>query len=226
MFAVSTVCLVTAASAQVKLNGFGGYTFQDRFNLGGSYNGYSYSEGVLGEGAHFGGSIEFELRPNKSIELLYQTQSTQGYLRGGGFDFPANDVSVHYLMLGGLGYQPLSEVVSGYGGINLGGALLGGDASATKFAIGGKLGLLVNLSSTVGIKMGAQVMSMVQGLGGGFYFGTGGSGAGVSTYSSVYQFGLTGGLCIALQGRSTASAPKPPTGSGYPPPPPPPPPSN
>lgn len=222
----AAACLLSTASAQVKLNGFGGYTFQDRFNLSGAYNGFSYSEGVLGEGAHFGGSIEFELRPHKSIELLYQTQSGEGYLRSGPVDFGPYDVAMHYVMLGGLGYKPFSPAVSGYGGVNLGVGFISGDASATKFAIGGKLGLMFNASSTVGIKVGAQVLSAVQGAGGGFYFGTGGASAGVSTYSSIYQFGFTGGLCIALQGRSTASTPKPTTGSGYPPPPPPPPPSN
>ncbi|MEZ4738293.1 MAG: hypothetical protein R2818_02810 [Flavobacteriales bacterium] len=74
----AAACLLSTASAQVKLNGFGGYTFQDRFNLSGAYNGFSYSEGVLGEGAHFGGSIEFELRPHKSIELLYRPNPEKG----------------------------------------------------------------------------------------------------------------------------------------------------
>jgi hypothetical protein len=40
----------------------------------------------------------------------------------------------------------------------------------------------------------------VQGAGGGLYFGTGGAGAGVSTYSSMLQFGLGGGLTFALGG--------------------------
>jgi hypothetical protein len=39
-------------------------------------------------------------------------------------------------------------------------------------------------------------MSAVQSAGGGLYFGTGGGGAGVSTYSSMYQFGLGGGLAF------------------------------
>jgi len=34
------------------------------------------------------------------------------------------------------------------------------------------------------------------------YFGTGGAGAGVSSYSSMLQFGLGGGLCFALGGDS------------------------
>jgi hypothetical protein len=226
LLAASMVCLASASNAQVKLNGFAGYTFQDRFNMGGAYNGYTFSEGTIGDGAHYGGGFEVEIRKNKSIELFYQTQKTEGYLNSGLVDFGPYDVSVHYVMLGGLGYQPFSPVVSGYGGINLGVGFMSGDASATKFAVGGKLGLMINMSSTVGLKMGAQILSPVQGAGGGFYFGTGGASAGVSTYSSIYQFAFTGGLCIALQGRSTAGTAPKPVGSGYPPPPPPPPPSN
>jgi len=41
-------------------------------------------------------------------------------------------------------------------------------------------------------------MSIAQGAGGGLYFGTGGVGAGVSTYSSMYQFQLGGGLTFKL----------------------------
>ncbi len=33
---------------------------------------------------------------------------------------------------------------------------------------------------------------------GGFYFGTGGVGAGVSSYSTMYQFGVGGGLVFKL----------------------------
>ncbi|MEX1132531.1 MAG: hypothetical protein WEC15_04835, partial [Flavobacteriales bacterium] len=214
--------LASASFAQVKLNGFSGYTFQDKFNLSGNSGGLSYSEGVIGDGALYGGGFEVEIRKNKSIELFYQTQKTEGFLNNGVFQSATYDVSAHYVMIGGLGYQPFSTAVSGYGGINAGAGFLTGDAAATKFAFGGKLGLLLNLSSTVGIKLGGQIMSPVQSIGGGFYFGTGGAGAGVSSYSSIYQFSFTGGLCIALEGRSTASAAPRPVGSGVPPPPPPP----
>jgi hypothetical protein len=53
-------------------------------------------------------------------------------------------------------------------------------------------------SENVGLKIYAQLNTVVGGVGGGFYFGTGGSGAGVSTYSSMVQFGLGGGLTVGL----------------------------
>ena len=37
-----------------------------------------------------------------------------------------------------------------------------------------------------------------QGFGGGAYFGTGGAGFALSSYSSIYQFGLGGGLTFKL----------------------------
>ena len=125
--------LTIGASAQnVRLNVFSGYTFQDKFPIGGTYYyggyPYTYSEGVIEESAHFGGSLEFEVRRNKSIELLYQNQPTTGYYRGSNTLLEGNklDVTVNYIMLGGLNYAPFSEKVKGYGGINLGCAFLTG----------------------------------------------------------------------------------------------------
>jgi hypothetical protein len=191
---------VTLKAQNLRINGFGGYTFRDKFDVGGSYNGFSYSGGAINESAHFGGGLEFVLRKTKSIELFYQNQPTTGYLSYG-FGQQNTDVSVNYLMIGGLGYAPFSPVVSGYGGLNIGAAWASSDlGNSTKFAWGGKLGLMINASESIGIKLGAQLLSPVQGAGGGLYFGTGGASAGVSTYSTIYQFGFTGGLCFTLNG--------------------------
>ena len=225
----STLLVALSVDAQtIRLNAFSGYTFQDKFPIGGTYYyggyAYTYSEGVVDEGAHFGGSIEFEVRRNKSVELLYQNQPTEGYLRGGNFtDFGPYDVSINYIMLGGLNYVPFSDMVKGYGGLNLGCAFATGDAESTKFAWGGKLGLMIEMSPTVGLKLGAQLLSPVQSVGTGFYFGTGGASAGVSTYSSVYQFAFTGGLVFSFPrgGAGGPARPAPRPAGGMPPPPPP-----
>jgi hypothetical protein len=106
--------------------------------------------------------------------------------------------------------------VEGFGGGMLGAAFInvknpdnGNDNSATKFAWGLRLGANIWASERVGIKLQGQLMSAVQGAGGGLYFGTGGGGVGVSTYSSMLQFGLGGGLTFALGGSKTS--PPPPT---------------
>ena len=48
--------------------------------------------------------------------------------------------------------------------------------------------------------MQAGLLSAVQSVGGGVYFGTGGAGAGVSGYSTFYQWNLGGGLVFNLGG--------------------------
>jgi len=191
----------------VRLNGFSGFTFRDRFNMAGSYLSYSYTEGIVEESAHFGGSLELQVRDNQSVEILYQNQPTVGYIRGSnGWDSERYSITVNYVLVGGLGYIPLSKLASAYGGVNIGAAFLSGEAGTTKLAWGGKLGLMINATPSVGLKLGAQLLSPVQSVGGGFYFGSGGSGASVSTYSSIYQFGFTGGLVFTLNGKSDGPA--------------------
>jgi hypothetical protein len=48
------------------------------------------------------------------------------------------------------------------------------------------------------LKLQMQLVSVSQGFGGGAYFGTGGAGVGLQSYSSVYQFGMGGGLAFKL----------------------------
>ena len=88
-----------------------------------------------------------------------------------------------------------------YGGLELGmvisnleNPLSGASASNTNFAWGLKIGTNIFFSEKVGLKIQADLRSATQAAGGGFYFGTGGAGVGVSSYSTIYQFGLGGGL--------------------------------
>ncbi|MCB0794199.1 MAG: hypothetical protein KDB88_05635 [Flavobacteriales bacterium] len=211
LLVVSALALLCVeSSAQFRFNAFGGYTFQDRFNLGGSYLGYQYQEGRVKDAPHFGGGFEFMTGKNTAIELYGQYQPTEGYLRTTFLEYGPYEVNATYIMLGGMRYQPFSPAVSGYGGLSIGMAIMGGDGSSTKLAWGGKLGIMVNASETVGIKLGGQLLSPIQGAGGGLYFGTGGASAGVSTYSTIYQFGFTGGLSIAFGGKAPGGRPGPP----------------
>lgn len=200
-----TLLLLVAApaSAQVlRLNLYGGYTFRDRFPLGGTYQGFTWREGAINESAHFGGGLEYEFRPNKAIEVYYQMQPTTGYIETSLGRF-TTDVTANYLMLGGLGYAPFNDKLKGFGGLLVGAGWASSDAgSSTKFAWGGRLGLMISPSERVGIKLGAQVLSPIQGASGGLYLGagTGGvsTGAGISTYSSIYQFGFFGALTFSF----------------------------
>lgn len=75
---------------------------------------------------------------------------------------------------------------------NLSGSL--NSDNVTKFTLGGRLGVRVAPSDKISIRLHAQLLSPVQWIGGGYYFGTGGSGASVSTGSTVFQFNLGGSV--------------------------------
>lgn len=221
---VGTVHQGTAQS--VRLNAYGGYTFADQFNFGG-YTGYDQAK--FDESGHWGAGLEVEVRPLSTFEVYYQQQTTTGRLLGSLSEI-STDVKVEYLTLNPTHYAG-NDLVKGFAGLMLGAAFFSSDAgNNTKFGWGGRLGLLITPNERYGIRLGAQLLSAVQGGGGGFYFGTGGAGAGVSTYSSLYQFGLFGGIAINLGGGRPAArssvpppAPAPPTAPapGVPPPPPP-----
>jgi hypothetical protein len=204
------------AAQHLRLNGYGGYTFADKI----SFSGYGYDDAKLEDSPHYGFGLEVEVRPLTAVEIYYQWQPTTGRLLGALSSYET-DVTVSYLMLGGLRYAG-KEKVKGFGGLMVGAAFFNSeDVDATKLGVGLRGGVLISPNPKVGLRLGVQLLSVVQGASGGFYFGTGGSGAGVSTYSSIYQFGLFGGLSIGLGGQPaprTGAAPR----SGTPPPPPPP----
>ncbi len=172
----------------MSFNVFGGYTFQDKIDFSSGY-------GVIEDGAHWGASVEFAVKKYMSAELLYQRQDTHAVVYGSSYG--EGKLGINYIMIGAVKYPGMGGPVTPYGGLSGGVALFEGkdiNQTVSRFAFGLKVGALFDVSEKVGIKIQAQMLTPVRGAGGGFYFGTGGTGAGVSTYSTVYQFAFTGGL--------------------------------
>jgi hypothetical protein len=192
------ILLATAAWAQptITLMTFESYTFADKFDT-------EYGTGKIQDGFQWGAGLEFGLAETAAIELIYQNINTNVEYQG--FDQRYNgNVGINYIMLGGTKYAPFSDKVSGFATGDLGVAWSNPDASlksesVTKFAIGGRLGVRIQASEKVSLRLHAQLFSPVQWAGGGFYFGTGGSGAGVSTGSTIWQFNLGGSLNFRLK---------------------------
>jgi hypothetical protein len=208
--AVFTFCAAGSMLAQqLHVNGFYGYTFRERVNISGTYNGLRYNSVVMEDGAHFGGSLEFEFRPDVAIDIRYQLQQTTGFADHGISRTPF-DLDVHFITMGLLRYKEFSDKASGFGGLMIGAGIFDSDKFYTSnFSIGVQGGVLVKFSDALGLKLGAQVMSPVQGAGGGLFFGTGGVSVGVSTFSTVFQFGFTGGLRFSFGGTGGSSKPAP-----------------
>ncbi len=195
-------------SQKLRLNLYGAYVFDDQFDS--YYDAYNYYDGTIEGGLQWGVGLGYMVNPYYQVELLYQRQDatapTQyaGSNFGSGIEFTNFDLGINYVMVAGLrSVSKPDSPVEGYAGLMLGCAFADitnpetdYSGSTTKFAWGLKGGCNIWLSEVIGIKLQAQLLSAAQSMGGSFYFGTGGSGAGVSTYSSIFQFSLGGGLAF------------------------------
>ena len=178
-----------------------GYTFASRTDY---YSGY----GRVADGFNFGGSINFNINRSTGIEVFYNHMSTTNGLYY--YDHtpasPAGNINYDYIMIGPVqSFTIQGSTVRPFFGALLGAAILTPDVTSgsgyeneTKFAVGVQLGTNIYVSPHVGLQLKAQMLSPVDAAGGSFFFGSFGSGAGLSTYSSVYQFSLNAGLIIGL----------------------------
>ncbi len=196
------ITLAVAAWAQptITLMTFESYTFPDQFET-------EYGSGKIQDGFQWGGGLEFGLAETAAVELIYQNLKTDAYYDGyslGGIERLSGNVGINYVMLGFTKYAPFSEKVAGFGTLDLGVGWMNtsetlDSGTPTKFSWGGRLGIRIMASEKVSLRIHTQLFSPVQWAGGGFYFGTGGAGAGVSTGSTIYQFNLGGSLNFRLK---------------------------
>lgn len=188
------------AQPTITLLTFESYTFPDKFET-------EYGYGKVEDGFQWGGGLEFGFNETSALELIYQNLKTDAYYDGyfsGSTSRLNGTVSINYLLLGGTRYAPINDKLSGFGTLDMGVGWFDASTSlesqtVTKFSIGGRLGLRMMASDKISLRLHTQLLSPVQWAGGGFYFGTGGGGAGVSTGSTIYQFNLGGSVNIRLK---------------------------
>ena len=193
-------------SQEVRLNTYAGYVFDDRVDS--YFSSSSYYEGTINGGFQWGAGLEYRLPNGKGIELQYLRQDTQapmvyqdGGILGGQLQRTTFDLANNWIMLNGNNYFVVNDKVEPYFGAGIGVVISNvenpdnrNSQNFTKFAWALRGGSNFWLAEKVGLKVQASLMSAVQGAGGGIYFGTGGVGTGVSTYSTIFQFGFEGGL--------------------------------
>jgi hypothetical protein len=184
---------------EIRLNGYAIGTFND--HVSSYYSSTDQFEGNIKGGLQWGFGIEIKPRKMTGIEFLYNRIDTKADMiyynplkNSGTFNTSINN---YFLSINR--YFSNNDKFEGYGGLMLGVTdAKVGNQSATKFGYGFKLGGNIWFSPKVGLKLQGQVNSASQAVGGGFYLGTGGAGAGVSSYSTFYQWGLGGGLVFKL----------------------------
>lgn len=196
-----------ASRTAIRLNVYTTYAFDDKVDVYESSS--NYFNGKIKGGFQWGGGVEYMLAPTQSVELLYQRLNSASPMTY--YDYTEGsktinfDLASNYIMLASNRYFESAGLFEPYVGALAGMAIFkitdptdGRSDSATKFAWGARVGANIWFSEKVGLKVQAGLLSAVQSVGGGFYFGTGGVGAGVNTYSSYMQFNIGGGIVFNL----------------------------
>lgn len=189
--------------SKVNVTVFGGYNFDETFEL---YDGGSV---YVEDGTPFGVLMGFSPDPRIEVELTWQKQVSNAnayyyYYIGNNIEdgFVNSELAIEYFMVGVNRIKEFSDRVSGYGGFSLGLCVTtpreNNLEASEKFAIALRCGLNVHLSDRIGLKLQPQLYMPIQSFGGSVYIGTGGSGVGVSGYSTITQFGGIGGLTFSF----------------------------
>lgn len=200
-------------SPSFRLNAYGNYVFDD--NVDSYYSTTNYFDGKVKGGFQWGVGLEYMVQPTLGAEISYLRQDTKGpttYYDPFAVLDPVKsaefDLAINYIFFGTTRYFPVSPKVEPFIGAQVGVGIIdvanptnGNGSNNTKFAWGIKGGTHVWVSESVGIKLQAALQSVSQAVGGGLYFGTGGVGTGVSSYSSMLQFSLGSGLVFKLGGK-------------------------
>ncbi|MCU7552310.1 hypothetical protein OCK74_24535 [Chitinophagaceae bacterium LB-8] len=205
---LSTTTLLTSAQS-LRINGYGAYVFEDGYDS--FYDNNNYYKGQVDGGFQGGVGIEYLFTPQYCIEMMYLRRSTHAPTNfKSGVASQQKDINfdlVHdYVMLGSDGHMSSHDgKVEGYVGIFAGLLFASLDnpenndhASSTKFAWAIRGGCNIWASDKFGIKLQTQLISSLRSAGGDFYFDPYGNPVGLSTYSSLFQFGLGGGLTYRI----------------------------
>ncbi|MBN3583086.1 outer membrane beta-barrel protein [Algoriphagus aestuarii] len=199
-----------AFSQELRINTYAGYVFKDKVDS--YYSSSSYFEGQIQDGLRWGAGIEYHIPNRGAIEIQYLRQDTNaptvyqdGGFLGGALQNTNFDMAINWVMLNGTRYFPVNEVLEPFVGAGVGMGIFsvtnpdnGNENSATKFSYNIRGGANFWLSDNIAFRAQASLYSATQAIGGGLYFGTGGVGGGLSSYSSLYQFGLEGGIVLRL----------------------------
>ncbi|MEI7501006.1 MAG: DUF2715 domain-containing protein [Bacteroidota bacterium] len=196
---LAVICLPLIMNAQsVEVTPFGGYVFPGTMNADGG------NVRFLGNG-QYGGMISIGVSRVMDVDLIYNRIDTKAdvniYGWNNSYNYVQVPVSINYMLVGFTKNFRVNTVVSPFVGFNLGAVMFYPKEDyqeAWFFSMGLTGGAKVYFSKRVGLRIQAQALVPIQGSGFYLFAGTGGSGGGVSVYSTLVQFGFTGGLIFRL----------------------------
>src|SRR5262245_31187949 len=156
---------------------------------------------------NYGGAISAPVRPGYNAELMYTYQSAEVVGRPNvGSEFKLFDLSTHYIQLNGvrmLGYGDKKATPFVLGGLGTtvfspGSSSLGNFDTQWLFSITIGGGVMIQTSDKMAIRLQSRFLMPMNYASGGFYFGTGGGGFGVSGGTALPQGDVSLGLSFKL----------------------------
>jgi len=196
LFLFLLTCL-EGISQSFEITPFSGYTFDHSFPI---YGGRA----KLGGGQTFGGMLGFQIQENIELETFYSYQSGTSTARSSSIqgDVRTNN-SAHYILIGANRLFSNSSQVTFFSGLKMGAGILSFQNNEfndiSRFAVGINGGMKYFASDRVGLRLQANLMMPISNVGGSLWWSPGsGTSVGLSSFSSVIQFGFTGGIVFRL----------------------------
>ena len=183
------------------LSVFGGY------QLNGDV-GTTYGKIDIGDSPSFGAALDYRLHRMGSLELIWVYSKPDATFRSFNGLYPSSGafgVASHYFQIGGMSSLPRGKLEP-FIALTLGAALYlpdtitftnGSTVSVSdtwRFATTLALGTKVWLTPNVGLRLETRLLVPMLFTGGGYYYGTGGSGFGASAGIPAVQLAFLGGL--------------------------------
>ena len=201
-----TIAIVTFGQQGARINFYSAYVFDDGFDVFSDAN--TYYNGTVKGGYQWGAGVEYLFTPQSSAEILYLHRGTTvpaTFKFGSGTQARSEtfDLKHDFILLSGDGHFAKGKA-EGYAGLmagvlisNLEAPSQGESSSNTNFAWGGRIGTNIWVSSKLGIKLQALILSASRATGGDYYWSWYGP-IYLTEYSTLWQFSLGGGLTFKL----------------------------
>ncbi|WP_018344780.1 outer membrane beta-barrel protein [Cytophaga aurantiaca] len=194
----------TSYAQRIELTATGGYQYWGAYKY---YNSVNQGSGklALGDGPCYGGILGFELADATFVELVYNHQDSRLINKPNyGPDNTVIDVvGVNYFQLNGTRGVQINDKVEPFGTLGLGAGLFDPKSdkyhSLWKFSVNFGVGVKYFVSDRIGLRFSTGFWAPIQGVGLGVGLGTGGAYAGASTYTTIIQMNLQGGIIFRLK---------------------------
>jgi hypothetical protein len=203
-----TIAFVTFGQKGARLNFYSAYVFDDGFDVVNDAN--TYYNGTVKGGVQWGGGLQYLFNAQSSAEIFYLHRGTTvpaNFKFGTGSQTRSEnfDLKHDFIMLSGDGiFSKHGSKAEGYAGLMAGVLIshleapsLGKSSSNTNFAWGGRLGGNIWFTPKLGLKLQAQILSASRATGGDYYWSWYGP-IYLTTYSTLWQFSLGGGLALKM----------------------------